>query len=153
MIKRIKQIGIVIMVLVIFFSTTGISLYIHFCSCLNTTNYTFFPEFIKNKNNCCCEEKNNNTDNVNLYNFQNNDCCKNKHLLYKLNTYLIPLLLKITEKISFPLLFCYESEKLVYAIFSQTDFNKLYTYYFPPPHLYGKILLLFIHHIKIPLPV
>jgi hypothetical protein len=142
------------MVLIFFTGTTGFTLYIHICSCFNTTKYAFFHELAKTKPTCCCEEKNTNSPDLNTYTtIKNSECCQNKHLLIKSTTYMQPVITKFSEDKTFKLLTYYIPTKTIFTSENKVSYKKLASHYFPPPLLSGRLLVISYNQIKVPLSV
>ncbi len=146
-----KKISSLILIIVILVTTIGFSIYSHHCYCNNLTDYSFFI----NKTEC-----NNHSDESNkccsLDNKVNNkqkkccnklSCCQTSLHFYKLTTlYDVPQA-KNTLKFFCTIIFkIFENDKK-----SITDIKD--KKYFKPiiiiPLLYGKLLIHFIHQLKI----
>ena len=149
----IKKASIILMVLVFFISSTGFTLYIHICDCMNTTKRVVFNELIKSKPICCCErfEKLPNSKQETNINIDNKECCQNKHLLIKSSSYMLPIVTKLSEDKSFTLLSYFIPTKTIYRIENKANSKKLASHYFPPPLLYGRSLIILFNQFKIPL--
>ncbi len=155
MCKWIKKTGIMLMLLVFFTSTTGFTVYIHVCSCLNTSKQHIFNELFKSKPVCCCErETNTNTEyEGSNEHYTNSACCQNNHFLVKSFSYLPPLVIKLSNDQLDKSLFCSVIKKLNFSQGNDLFIEKLSYHYHPPPLIAGKQLIIFYNQIKIPLPV
>jgi len=152
--KLIKKICIILMILVFFISTTGFTLYIHNCSCYNITKHVIFNELIKSKPGCCCEETTKNIAKEEIKTtFANSDCCHNEHILIKSSTYMLPVFLKLSENKAFKLISFFIPLKTVFFTENKTIFVLLASYFYPPPLLYGRLLIIFHNQFKVPLSV
>jgi hypothetical protein len=151
----INKISIILLVLLFFISTTGFTLYIHICSCIKTTKHAVFSELIKSQPICCCEklEKFNSIIPETNTKISNSECCQNKHLLIKSTTYSIPILLKLSKSQNLKLLTFFFITNPLFLKEKKDICENKGTYYFPPPLLYGKSLIISYNQIKIPLSV
>jgi hypothetical protein len=148
----IKKASIILMVLIFFISTTGFTLYIHVCSCFNVTKHAVFNEIVKSKPICCCEKENQfKENNYSNTSFDYSECCKNKHLLIKSATYMLPVISKLSEDKTFKLVSYFIPTKTLFSKENNKDYEKLASHYFPPPLLYGRSLIISFSQFKIPL--
>ena len=55
--KTIQRIGILFLLLVFLFGTTGLSVFHHFCQSSNLGNVTLYPEIFHSSGSSCCEDE------------------------------------------------------------------------------------------------
>ena len=149
----IKKASIILMVLVFFISSTGFTLYIHICDCMNTTKHIVFNELVKSKPICCCErfEEPPNSKQETDTSIDNSECCQNKHLLIKSSSYMLPVVTKLSEDKSFTLLSDFIAIKIKISSENKAIGEKIASHYFHPPLLYGRALIISFNQLKIPL--
>ncbi|MEI7500686.1 MAG: hypothetical protein WCK84_09595 [Bacteroidota bacterium] len=151
-----KQIGIIFLLIVFLFSTTGISILHHICNSSNNDTVTVYPEFFK-ISGCCCEADDTNNDTndqedlIDSYIPQNISampCCSNINFFLKLEVVTLS-----TEKLvinSFKILLPQYSLPLPVATTDEFISVSNYIFQFYSPPLFGKRLIHFLHQIKIP---
>ena len=152
--KQAIRTSFLFMMLAIFLTgTTGISFYVHECSSSQIKEVFAFPEILPNTVSCCCaEEVHGSVQSVEpVSSFNEPDCCKNTHVYRK------------AVFTGFPVFYQFNPELLQIAI--PADFLSLQhnmegaeiVSFTPrvdhPPPRSGKLLLHFLHQIKIPATV
>ena len=147
----LNQIVTLLLVGLLFFSTSGFIIHKHNCSENNETKLVIFSEITDMNKSClCCEHNTKNSiiaikENV----IKKSDCCCN-----------INYFIKIFETIT--VLSCFKELSVVFikyintyslgTYFNQLNFIKTISYSSPPVLFTGKSLIHFIHNIKIPFP-
>ena len=145
-----RAFGVILLLLVFLAGSTGVSFYIHECHSSNTKEVFLFPEILKHNISCGCggEEHEKPVASSPLH-YNEPDCCKNSHLYIKASFQCFPLIQKQKSERSFQIypfhlfsLLLDESkgERIKIAIFQDHA----------PPPLAGRMLILTIHQIKIP---
>lgn len=156
--KTIQRIGTLFLLLVFLFGTTGLSVFHHFCHSSNEGNVTLYPEIFQSSGSSCCENESATGYACANYEsvpadplFQHIDaapCCKSSTTLFKLEI--------LTERVEKLVLNNVSEPQPLFSVSLNTmpPFELLllkpahFQFYSPP--LFGKMLVHFLHQMKIP---
>ena len=155
--KTIQRIGILFLLLVFLFGTTGLSVLSHFCSSSNHTTVTVYPELFNRSGSSCCAEEStgyacasggNTPSGAMPGHIDETPCCKSIASLFKLEilTERIEKLLINNFLVQHPL---YSVSLLLLETFEQPLLKPAHFQFYSPP-LFGKVLVHYLHQIKIP---
>jgi len=99
--KTIQKTGILFLLLVFLFGTTGITIYQHICSGKPGKEITIYPEYFSKHSDCCCGEEGfssrNKTQAVDHQEISDSECCRNISLFLKVSIISIPVTFSQTE--------------------------------------------------------
>jgi len=150
--KVIRALASIVLLAAFFSGTTGISFYIHTCSENHHRTVYIFPELIKPAANCCSE------DDIAPVNSGRNlpgeviavPCCKNEHLylkcIFQSVSHSRPEFTGYHVKelpSSFLRVILYTPVALLHKVFIHTA---------NPPPVSGRLLVFFLHQVRIPVP-
>ncbi len=155
--KTIQRIAAFLLLLVFLFGTTGLSVFRHICHSSNENNTSVYPEFFKNAASSCCADEltgytsagsGKATESDPFQHFNPAPCCKIIISFFKLE-----ILTVRVEKVVFHTFFSryplYAISLLQLPVFLQPLLQPAYFQYHSPP-LFGKMLVQFLHQMKIP---
>ena len=155
--KTIQRIGILFLLMVFLFGTTGISVLHHICNSSNKQYVTAYPEIFNNAGSSCCEEEStgytsaihgDGPDETMPQNIASEPCCKNIASFFKLQI--------LTERVEKLVLNITSEHQPLYPVSVSPSPNVVqpllqpvhFQFYSPP--LFGKLLVHYLHQMKIP---
>ena len=157
MIKTLQRIGILVLLAVFLFGTTGISVLHHICNSSNKHFVTAYPEIFKNAGSSCCEEESTGYASASHGddpgatmpgNISSEPCCKNIASFFKLQI--------LTERVEKLVLNTISEHQPPYPVsvsqvpnVEQPLLQPVHFQFYSPP-LFGKLLVHYLHQIKIP---
>ena len=155
--KTLQRIGILFLLSVFLFGTTGISVLHHICSSSNKHYVTVYPEIFKNAGSSCCEDESTGYMSANHgydsrwtmpQNISSEPCCKNIASFFKLQ-----ILTERVEKLKVNVVSAQQfllpvSISLLPNV-AQLFLQPAHFQFYSPP-LFGKLLVHFLHQMKIP---
>ena len=155
--KTVQRIGILFLLLIFLFGTTGLSLLHHTCNSSKENNVTAYPEFFKTSGSSCCEDEFIGYASANQEAFtpdvlsQHLDaapCCKTTVAFFKL--------LILTERVEKLTITDVSAHKPLVPVslntilpFEQPLLKPAHFQFHSPP-LYGKTLVYYLQQLKIP---
>jgi len=149
MVGHFRKMVTVLLALEIIISSAGLSAYLHHCNCSGENDLSVFPLYSIAKADSCGSLNTNKThSDESRSDISQTECCSNTYLYLKLPVFF--------DRIIF---FHYLSDILSDGMVisdtkqyeKQPDFI-ISVYISPPAPRYGKMLVFFIHNLKIPLP-
>ncbi|MEI7725546.1 MAG: hypothetical protein WCK09_10610 [Bacteroidota bacterium] len=158
MMKTVQRIGILFLLLVFLFGTTGLSVFHHFCHSSNHGSVTLYPEIFHSSGSSCCDDEITTgyacashetftTDPLSQH-VDAAPCCKSTSTLFKLEI--------LTEKVEKLVLNTFSEQPPLFSVSLNTmplfelPLLKPAHYQFYSPPLFGKILVYYLHQMKIP---
>jgi hypothetical protein len=152
--KHAVRISFLFLVLVIFITwTTGVSFYIHECNSSHKKEVVAFPEIFNNNISCCCQDEIHGsiTSYEPVSSFSEPECCRNTHVYLKASFTGFPMFYQFNPEVL---------QKVILLDFLSVQHNENVeeiAFFAPrvdhPPPRSGKILIHFLHQVKIPAPV
>lgn len=156
--KTIQRIGILFLLLVFLFGTTGLSVFHHFCHSSNHGNVTLYPEIFQTSASSCCGEESTTgyacashetfaADPLSQH-IDAAPCCKSTSSFFKLEilTEKAGKLVLNTVSVQHPL---YSVSLLLFETLEQPLLKPAHFQFYSPP-LFGKVLVHYLHQMKIP---
>ncbi len=155
--KTIQRIGIIFMLLVFLFGTTGLSVLHHICNSSKENIVTVYPEFFKSSGSSCCADESTGyacsnhvakSEDALPRQIDASPCCKSIVTFFKLEilTERVTKLQVNTESAKnpeYPVLIC------SLPAFEQPLLKPAHFQFYSPP-LFGKVLVYYLHQMKIP---
>jgi hypothetical protein len=147
MCRKLKNIVVVYLLITIVFASVGVRVYASFCSCTESTVYSFEVH-----DNCCASHSDDepvcNDEGTNFVHQESRSCCGETSIFVKItDTFLASSQVVISSVLPFFLLFEAHVCSLLQLSPSFT-FKDIYNLY--QTFLSGKDFLIFIHNLKIP---
>lgn len=156
--KTIQRTGVLLLLLVLIFGTTGLSVLHHICSSSNTDNVTIYPEIFRNPASSCCDDESTwsacacpEDPDADMMpgSIVASPCCKSIVSFFKLEI--------LTEK---PAKLMLHDDNVrqplnLPSLKPQSQRDQLLSYtvhfqFFSPPLLFGRFLVHYLHQMKIP---
>jgi hypothetical protein len=156
--KIVQRIGILFLLLVFLFGTTGLSVFHHFCHTSNQGNVTLYPELFQSPGSSCCGNESAtgymcasyepiSADPLSQH-IDASPCCKSTTTLFKLEI--------LTEKVGKLVLRTVSEPQPLFSVslitiqpFEQPLLKPAHFQFYSPP-LFGKNLVHYLHQMKIP---
>jgi len=155
--KTLQRIGILFLLLVFLFGTTGLSVLHHICISSNKHYVTAYPEIFKNTGSSCCEEEStgytsashgNDPGKTMPQNISSEPCCKNIASFFKLQI--------LTDRVEKLVLNTVSAQQPLFPVsvsqlpnVEQPLTQPAHFQFYSPP-LFGKLLVHYLHQMKIP---
>jgi hypothetical protein len=155
--KTIQRIGVFFLLLVFLFGTTGISVFHHVCSSSNQDNVSVYPEFFKKSGSSCCADEEtgyacsqrvNTSGEALAQHIDASPCCISIFSFFKLDILTVradKLLIK-DVLIQIP----DDTDSIITDLPENHSFIVPCHFQFFSPPLFGKVLVYFLHQMKIP---
>ncbi len=150
--KIVHKISVFILLLIITFSSVGISFYLHECGCRETTLFSFEAGYSEPEEFCCCSVQTPSTAESSCCDeVEKEECCKDQYYF---------ILLPFGPEPSASNTKTYDAKilsSLNVAPVSTDELSKptkpVIRLHSPPVVLGGKLMIYFTHQIKIPFPI
>jgi hypothetical protein len=140
----LKKAAVIFCLLTVMLGANGISLQSHICSMAGQATQTIFPEIFGAKTSCCCSAES--AVHVAGTAISKTPCCKSIFKYLKVPTYN-----QQTTGFDIPAKIAWMLPAVLFDLFVISNESKdvdCTQYGPPPPQLYGKFLLSFIHQLK-----
>ena len=147
----VKQILSVLIATLILFGSVGINMHLHFCKISKKTSIEILCKKKTTESDECCVKSccSNSMNEKTETKLNNESCCLDNFLFYKINSYSGNELAYLVSLINFNKFFNESKIDFINSFFIlKSEFIKFYSP--PPPKFFGKELLHFIQNIKIP---
>lgn len=155
--KTIQRIGVFLLLLVFLFGTTGISVFHHICSSSNQEDVSVYPEFFKKSGSGCCVDEETGyacSQRVNSCNealgqhIDASPCCISILSFFKLDILTVRAHQLLINDVLVQLVDYTDS--LITTLSADRPFIIPGHFQFFSPPLFGKVLVHFLHQMKIP---
>ena len=156
-VNTIRRIGVILLLLVFLFGTTGLSVLRHICNSSHEKNITVYPEFFKSSGDACCDDETTgyasacsieHEKDAIPQNVEAMPCCITTISLFKLEI-LTEQIHKLTIGAAHAFLPLGPFLLLTIPDYKQPRLEPAHFQFFSPP-LFGKLLVQYLHQMKIP---